>query len=133
MARARGIHNRGNFDLTQHQNLSGKSLQYFDQAANEKYVPFVIETAIGCDRLALTVMCDAYREEHTEKEGKKDMRVVFGFSPMLAPVQVAVLPLSKKPELQEICYKIDDDLRAKVFRVQYDESQSIGKALSTSG
>ena len=122
-----GIHNRGDFDLTQHQNLSGKSLEYFDQAQNKKYVPYVIETAIGCDRLALTVLCDAYREEHTEKEGKKDVRVVFGFHPTLSPVQVAILPLSKKPDLQEVCYKIDDDLRQKRFRVQYDESQSIGK------
>ena len=122
-----GIHNRGNFDLTQHMNLSGKSLEYFDQAAGEKYVPFVIETAIGCDRLALTVMCDAYREEHTEKDGKADVRVVFGFHPTLAPVQVAVLPLSKKPDLQNVCYKIDEDIRSHNYRVQYDESQSIGK------
>ena len=122
-----GIHNRGNFDLTQHQELSGKSLEYFDQAKNEKYVPFVIETAIGCDRLALTVMCDAYREEVSEKQGKEDVRVVFGFHPTLAPVQVAVLPLSKKPNLQEVCYKIDEDLRGCDLRVQYDESQSIGK------
>lgn len=122
-----GIHNRGNFDLTQHQNLSGKSLEYFDQAANKKYVPYVIETAIGCDRLALTILCDAYREEHTEKDGKKDVRVVLGFSPKLAPVQVAVLPLSKKPELQEVCFKVDEELRQQGLRVQYDESQSIGK------
>lgn len=122
-----GIHNRGDFDLTQHQKLSGKSLEYFDQAQNKKYVPYVIETAIGCDRLLLTVLCDAYREEHTEKEGKKDVRVVLGFKPCLAPVQVAVLPLSKKPDLQEVCYKVDDQLRAEGLRVQYDESQSIGK------
>jgi glycyl-tRNA synthetase len=122
-----GIHNRGDFDLTQHQNLSGKKLEYFDQALNKKYIPFVIETAIGCDRLALTVLCDAYREEITEKDGKKDSRIVFGFHPSVAPVQVAVLPLSKKPELQEVCFKLDDDLRKEAYKVQYDESQSIGK------
>ncbi len=122
-----GIHNRGDFDLTQHQNLSGKSLEYFDQAANKKYIPFVIETAIGCDRLALTVLCDAYREEHSEKNGKADVRVVLGFHPTVAPVQIAVLPLSKKPELQDVCFKIDNELRANNLRVQYDESQSIGK------
>lgn len=122
-----GIHNRGAFDLTQHQNLSGKSLEYFDQAQNKKYIPFVIETAIGCDRLLLTVLCDAYREEHTEKDGKADVRVVFGFHPAIAPVQVALLPLSKKTELQEVCQKIDKDLRARDLRIQYDESQSIGK------
>jgi glycyl-tRNA synthetase len=122
-----GIHNRGDFDLTQHQNLSGKSLQYFDPAANKKYVPYVIETAIGCDRLALTILCDAYREEHVDKDGKADVRVVLGFHPTVAPVQVAVLPLSKKPELQEVCFKIDHELRTQGLRVQYDESQSIGK------
>ncbi len=122
-----GIHNRGDFDLTQHQNLSGKKLEYFDQALNKKYIPFVIETAIGCDRLALTVLCDAYREEITEKDDKKDSRIVFGFHPSVAPVQVAVLPLSKKPELQEVCFKLDDELRKEDYKVQYDESQSIGK------
>ena len=122
-----GIHNRTDFDLAQHQGLSGKKLEYFDQAANKKYIPYVIETAVGCDRLLLTVLCDAYREEVTDKDGKEDVRIVMGFHPTLAPVQVAVLPLSKKPELQEVCYRIDDELRANDLRVQYDESQSIGK------
>jgi glycyl-tRNA synthetase len=122
-----GIHNRGDFDLTQHQNLSGKSLEYFDPSTNKKYVPYVIETAIGCDRLLLTILCDAYREEHTDKDGKADVRVVFGFHPSVAPVQVALLPLSKKAELQEVCQKLDKDLRARDLRLQYDESQSIGK------
>lgn len=122
-----GIHNRGDFDLSQHQKLSGKSLEYFDQAQNKKYIPYVIETAIGCDRLLLTVLCDAYREEHTSKDGVEDVRVVFGFHPSLAPVQVAILPLSKKPELQEISNRLDDQMRVDGLRVQYDESQSIGK------
>ena len=118
-----GIHNRGDFDLTQHQKFSGKSLEYFDQEQNQKYIPWVIETAIGCDRLALTLLCDAYREELWEK----GERVVLGFHPQMAPVQVAVLPLSKKPPLQEMGHRIDQDLRKKGFQVQYDESQSIGK------
>lgn len=122
-----GIHNRGDFDLTQHQNLSGKKLEYFDQANNKKYIPYVIETAIGCDRLLLTVLCDAYREEVTSNDGKEDVRVVLGFHPSLAPIQVAVLPLSKKPDLQNLCFSIDDDLRQAGVRVRYDESQSIGK------
>ena len=87
----------------------------------------MIETAIGCDRLLLTVLCDAYREEVTDKNGKEDVRVVMGFHPRLAPVQVAILPLSKKPELQEVCHRVDDELRGLRYRVQYDESQSIGK------
>lgn len=122
-----GIHNRGDFDLSQHQKLSGKNLEYFDQAQNKKYIPYVIETAIGCDRLLLTVLCDAYREEHTEKDGETDVRVVLGFHPSLAPVQAAVLPLSKKAELQEVSYRVDDDFRRWGLRTQYDESQSIGK------
>ncbi len=122
-----GIHNRGDFDLSQHQKLSGKSLEYFDQAQNKKYIPYVIETAIGCDRLLLTVLCDSYREEHTSKDGNEDIRVVLGFHPNLAPVQVAILPLSKKAELQEVCFRLDDQMRKDGYRVQYDESQSIGK------
>lgn len=122
-----GIHNRGDYDLTQHQNLSGKNLEYFDPAENKKYLPYVIETAIGCDRLLLTVLCDAYREEHSQKEGKTDVRVVLGLHPKIAPVQVALLPLSKKPELQDVCKKIDKSLRQRDLRIQYDESQSIGK------
>ena len=122
-----GIHNRSNFDLTQHSKFSGKKLEYFDEAAKERYVPFVIETAIGCDRLILTVMCDAYREEITHDEnGKPDVRVVLGFHPELAPVKAAVLPLSKKAELQEPAMALRNEL-AREFDVGYDDSQSIGK------
>ncbi|RYZ77084.1 MAG: glycine--tRNA ligase [Proteobacteria bacterium] len=123
-----GIHNRSDFDLTQHTKFSGKNLQYFDEAAKEKYVPYVIETAIGCDRLILAVLCDAYREEVTvdEESGKPDTRVVLGFHPELAPIKVAVLPLSKKAELQGPAMKLRDEL-AREFDVNYDDSQSIGK------
>jgi glycyl-tRNA synthetase len=121
-----GIHNRSDFDLTQHAKFSGKKLEYFDEASKEKFVPFVIETAAGCDRLCLAVLCHAYEEEHVEKDGESDVRVVLRLKPRLAPVQVAALPLSKKPELQETARKIQTDL-GKEFRTDYDESASIGK------
>src|SRR5205823_4066102 len=124
------IHNRGDFDLSQHQKFSGKKLEYFDEAAKEKYIPYVIETAVGCDRLALAILCDAYREEQVaaaEGEGDGETRVVMGFHPQFAPVQVAVLPLSKKPPLQELGMKIREALAAADFDADYDESASIGK------
>ena len=122
-----GIHNRSDFDLKQHMEHSGKSLEYFDEAAKEKYVPFVVETAVGCDRLVLASMCDAYREEHkTLDNGKQDTRVVMGFHPSIAPVKAAILPLSKKPDLMNLSEKLRDDL-ALDFNVQYDIAGSIGK------
>lgn len=122
-----GIHNRGNFDLTQHQKFSGKKMEYFDEAKKEKYLPFVIETAVGCDRLVLATMCEAYREEHTKNDkGEEDIRVVMGFNPKIAPIKAAILPLSKKEPLMETADKIFAELRKK-WEVQYDESGSIGK------
>ena len=97
-----GIHNRSDFDLTQHMKHSGKSLEYFNEATKEKYIPYVIETAVGCDRLFLAFMCDAYREEVSvqkdEATGKdsEDIRVVLGLHPAIAPIKACVLPLSKK-------------------------------------
>ena len=123
-----GIHNRSDFDLTQHQKFSGKKLEYFDEAAKEKYVPFVIETAVGCDRLILAALCDAYREENSYDEETKraDTRVVLGFHPEIAPIKAAILPLSKKAELVEPAMKLRDAL-AREFAVQYDDAASIGK------
>lgn len=117
-----GIHNRSDFDLTQHQKFSGKKLEYFDQKAQERYIPYVIETSIGLDRCTLMVLCDAYREE--EVDG--DTRVVLKMNPVLAPVQVGIFPLIKKSVLQEVAHKIETDLRED-FSVQYDETGSIGK------
>lgn len=117
-----GIHNRSDFDLTQHQEFSGKKLEYYDQKNQKRYMPYVIETSVGLDRLTLMVLCDAYREE--EIEG--DSRTVLKLDPRLAPVQVGIFPLIKKPELQEIAHKIEKELRED-FSVQYDESGSIGK------
>ena len=122
-----GIHNRSDFDLTQHQKFSGKSLEYFDEPNKKKYIPYVIETAVGCDRLFLAFMCDAYREEVTvDEKGAEDVRIVMGLHPELAPYKVAVLPLSKKEELSVPAGKIRDQL-AEDFDVVYDEAQSIGK------
>lgn len=122
-----GIHHRSDFDLSQHQKFSGKKLEYFDEATKEKFIPYVIETSVGGDRLPLALLCDAYREEHTTTEsGEKDMRVVMGFKPDLAPVKAAILPLSKKPELQDVSIKIRDELMS-LWPVEYDETASIGK------
>lgn len=122
-----GIHNRSDFDLTQHMKFSGKSLEYFDEPNKKKYIPYVIETAVGCDRLFLAFLCDAYREEITTDEaGKEDVRVVLGLHPEIAPYKVAVLPLSKKDELTSISDKVRDQL-AEDFDVTLDESASIGK------
>jgi glycyl-tRNA synthetase len=122
-----GIHNRSDFDLSQHSKFSGKSLEYFDEANKEKFIPYVIETAVGCDRLILAFLCDAYREEHiVDESGAKDVRVVLGFHPDIAPIKVTVLPLSKKEELTSVAEKLRSQL-AEDFDVQYDESGSIGK------
>ncbi len=122
-----GIHNRSDFDLTQHTKFSGKTLEYFDEVNKEKFIPFVIETAVGCDRLFLTFLCDAYREEVTKDEkGGEDIRVVLGLHPAIAPIKATVLPLSKKVELTSIAEKLRDQL-AEDFEAGYDESASIGK------
>ncbi len=127
-----GIHNRSDFDLTQHMKFSGKSLEYFNESTKEKFIPYVIETAVGCDRLFLAFMCDAYREEVSlqkdEATGKEteDIRVVLGLHPAIAPIKACVLPLSKKEELTGPAMKIRDQL-AEDFDVLYDETASIGK------
>ncbi|MGE3974864.1 MAG: glycine--tRNA ligase [Bdellovibrionales bacterium] len=121
-----GIHNRSDFDLGNHQKLSGKNLQYFDEATKEKYIPYVIETSAGCDRNCLTLLCDAYREENVAQEGEADVRVVLGLHPAIAPVKVAILPLSKKDVLSSVSEKLFSDL-SRHWNIQYDESGSIGK------
>ena len=118
-----GVASRTNFDLTQHQNTSGKSLEYFDQTTNEKYLPYVVEPSLGADRVALAVLCDAYDEEVVDAE-KNDTRVVMHLHPALAPMKAAILPLSKK--LSEGAMKVHD-LLARRFMVEYDDAGSIGK------
>ncbi len=115
-----GIANRSNYDLQQHMDASGKDMMFFDDARKEKYLPYVIETSIGVDRTALAILCDAYREE-TVNDGK---RVVLGLHPSIAPIQVAMLPLSNK--LKDAAKNIEKELR-KEFVSEYDDAGSIGK------
>ncbi|MBU4304223.1 MAG: glycine--tRNA ligase [Candidatus Omnitrophica bacterium] len=118
-----GIANRGDFDLKQHAQVSGKDLTYFDQAQNRRYLPYVIEPSGGVDRAALAFLVDAYREE----EVNEATRVVLGLNKELAPFKVAVLPLlKKKPEIVEIAKKICSGLQKK-FVVKYDDTAAIGK------
>ncbi|MEX2436377.1 MAG: glycine--tRNA ligase [Balneolaceae bacterium] len=117
-----GIHNRTDFDLSRHQEYSGKKMEYYDQKEQKRYIPYVIETSVGLDRTTLMVLCDAYREE--EVDG--DSRVVLKLHPKLAPTKVGIFPLVKKPELQELAHKIETELKED-YTVLYDESGSIGK------
>ncbi len=122
-----GIHSRTDFDLKRHQEFSGKKIQYFDPELNESYVPYVIETSIGVDRMFLQILSAAYTEEEIVKEdGSKDSRVVLKFPPALAPIKLAVMPLVKKDGLPEKAEEIMKLLRLD-FRCQYDEKDSIGK------
>ena len=116
-----GIANRTDFDLTQHQNTSGEDMSYFDQEANEKYIPYVIEPSLGADRITLAFLCSAYDEEEIA-EG--DIRTVLHFHPAIAPVKAAVLPLSKK--LSDKALEVYNML-SKSFNVEYDDTGSIGK------
>jgi glycyl-tRNA synthetase len=117
-----GIHNRTDFDLTRHQQASGKKLEYFDQERNERYLPYIVETSVGADRTALALLCDAYEEELVEGE----TRVVLRFKPALAPIKAAVLPLVKKEGMPEIAHRIYDELRGR-FTAFYDDGGSIGR------
>ena len=122
-----GIHSRTNFDLSQHEKFSGKSIKYFDPELNESYTPYVIETSIGVDRMFLQILSAAYKEEEIVKEdGSKDSRVVLQLPPALAPIKLAVMPLVKKDGLPEKAEEIMKLLRLD-FRCQYDEKDSIGK------
>ncbi len=116
-----GIHHRGDWDLSRHQEFSGKSMSYLDPYTNERYIPNVIEYSIGADRLTLAIMCEAYDEERLENG---ETRVVMHFHPAIAPYKVAILPLQKN--LSEKAMEIYSKL-SKYFMVTYDEAGSIGK------
>ncbi len=118
-----GVHSRTDFDLGNHQRVSGKKLQYFDPETNESYVPYVVETSIGVDRMVLQVLSAAYCEEQLENG---EMRDVLRIPAALAPVKAAILPLIKKDGLPELAQKIVDELKYD-FNVVYDEKDSIGK------
>src|SRR5256712_9628522 len=117
-----GIHNRTNFDLSRHQEFSGKKLEYLDTATNERFIPYVVETSAGADRTALVVMVDAYHEE--DVEGEK--RVVLRIHPAIAPLKAAVFPLVNKDGMPELARRLYDDLR-KHYNVFYDDGGSIGR------
>ncbi len=121
-----GIHSRTDFDLRNHQEFSGKKLQYFDPETNSNYIPYVIETSIGLDRMFLLLMCSAYKEEEVGEGDRKETRVVLALPPQLAPVKVAVFPLTKKDGLPEKAREIMDVLKLS-FRCHYEEKDAIGK------
>ena len=118
-----GIHSRTDFDLSQHEKFSGKGIKYFDPELNKSYVPYVVETSIGIDRMFLSIMSGAYTEEKLENG---DTRVVLKLPAALAPVKLAVLPLVKKDGLPEKAREIINSLKFE-FNCQYDEKDSIGK------
>jgi len=117
-----GIAARGDYDLTAHQKASGRDLSYFDDIVRERYVPHVVEPSAGVDRTMLTLMIDAYREE----EVRGEQRVVLKLHRSVAPIQVAILPLSRKEPLTELAKQVEHQLRPH-FRTEYDDTQSIGK------
>ena len=116
------ISNRTDYDLKAHSELSGKDLSYFDQENNKRYTPYVIEPAMGADRSVLAFLCDAYCEEETEKE----TRTLLKLHPDIAPIKIAVLPLSRNEKLTEYSRNIFDKLNS-IYETQYDDTQSIGR------
>jgi len=127
-----GIHSRSDFDLTQHQLYSKKKMQYFDNDLDSagkpigNYIPYVIETSIGLDRMFLLAICNAYEEEDLSTAEKQDSRVVLKLPAKLAPVKLAVLPLLKKDGLPEIARKIIEECKPH-FKCFYEEKDAIGK------
>ncbi len=123
-----GIHSRGDFDLGSHQELSGKKLTYFDPELQESYVPHVVETSIGLDRMFLAIMSQALQEETVpDAKGKDSTRVVLKLHPALAPIKCAVLPLVRnKEELTDKAREIFNQLKYS-FACQYDEKDAIGR------
>ena len=123
-AEIEGVHNRGDFDLSQHQNFSGKKLEYVDQANNKRYIPYIVETACGPNRTLLALLVNGYTEEKVE--GEDEGRTVIRLQPALAPIKAGVFPLVKKDGMAEFATKLADELR-KRFPVFYDESGAIGR------
>jgi len=119
-----GIHNRGDFDLSRHQEFSGKKLEYFDQPNNKRYLPCVIETSVGADRSTLAALVNAYREETVD--GEDEGRTVLRLHSSLAPIKAAVFALTKKEGMPDMAHRIARELRPH-FSVDYDETGSIGK------
>lgn len=127
-----GIHSRTDFDLKNHQEHSRKRMQYFDNDLNEdgkpygNYIPYVLETSVGLDRLILMLMSEAYAEEDLSTEERKDSRVVLKFSPKVAPIKLAVLPLTRRDGLPELAKELYDSCKLD-FKTFYEEKDTIGK------
>jgi glycyl-tRNA synthetase len=122
-----GIHNRSDFDLSQHAKFSGKKLEYFDEQSKERFIPYVIETSAGASRGFMAFLCNAYDEDEAPTaDGKVEKRTVLHFHPKLAPIKAAIFPLVNKDGLQEISHAITDDLK-RSFNVFYDESGAVGR------
>jgi glycyl-tRNA synthetase len=117
-----GVHNRTNFDLSRHEEYSGKSLKYFDEESKEKFVPFIIETSAGASRSFMAFLVDSLYEE----EVKGEMRTVLRLHPKLAPVKAAIFPLVNKDGMPEISRNIESDLR-KYLKVFYDDKGAVGR------
>ncbi len=121
-AELEGVANRGDFDLSQHASSSGKNFDYFDDETKEHYIPYIIEPSAGVDRSALAFLCDAYDEELD----KDEIRVLLHLHPTLAPIKVAILPLSRREPLVKLAKEIYADLR-QCWMVSYDDAQSVGR------
>jgi glycyl-tRNA synthetase len=121
-----GIHSRTDFDLKQHQEFSKKKMQYFDPEINQNYIPYVVETSVGLDRLFLTVFANSLVHEDLSTEDKQDSRVVLKFHPAIAPVKAAIFPLTKKDGLPEKAREIMNKLKLD-FNMQDDEKDALGK------
>ncbi len=122
-----GVHSRSDFDLSSHQELSKKKLQYYDNEVNQSYVPYVLETSVGADRIFLMHLCNAYTEDiGRDADGNEKVRTYLKLHPALAPVKAAIFPLTKKDGLPEVANQIYNDLKLD-FRVVYEEKDAIGK------
>ncbi len=122
-----GVHNRTDFDLSRHEQFSGKAMKYFDPETKEKFLPFIIETSAGASRSFMAFLVDAYHEEGApDADGKMETRVVLRFHPKLAPIKAAIFPLVNRDGMPEIAQKLEKDLRRQ-FRVFYDDSGAVGR------
>lgn len=121
-----GIHSRTDFDLRNHQEYSRKKMQYFDSEINQNYIPYVVETSIGLDRTFMMLISEAYEEQELSNGDKQDSRALLRLPARLAPIKLAVLPLTKKDGLPEIARSVMEDCKAS-FRCFYEEKDTIGK------
>lgn len=121
-----GIHSRTDFDLKAHQEFSGKKMEFVDSVSGKRFIPYVVETSGGVTRSLMAFLCDAYKEEMVENEGKEESRTVLKFHNKLAPIKVAVFPLVKKDGMPEMAEKIYKDIQ-KEFKAEYDISGAIGR------